>query len=239
MTTSVSRRPLAPAVAAGGRPPRRGLTRRRVVWGLALVAGPLLALLGFDGYVQARTVGAIYALDAPTLPHHHAALVFGAGLTRDGGPSAILYDRVATAVDLYQAHKVEKLLMSGDGSQEDYNEVAAMRRTAVALGVPTGDIVLDYAGFRTYDSCYRARAVFGLDSATLVTNAYHLPRALYTCMSLGLEVAGVASDRRPYPTFLYRVREIPALAATRWWLFTARPPHFLGPPVDIDAPQAP
>ena len=169
----------------------RGPSLGRVArWG-ALAA--LLAALVFAGWVwqvRASTAGAIYTLGDARLPARHTALVFGAGLNAAGGPSPILYDRVATAVDLYRSGKVAKLLMTGDNGSVEYNEVAAMLRTAVDLGVPERDIVLDYAGFRTYDSCYRAHAVFGLQDATLVTNAFHLPRALYTCAALGVQGAG-------------------------------------------------
>ena len=99
------------------------------------------------GYVLAQTAGAIYDPTDARLPHNHVALVFGAGLTPAGEPSAVLYDRVATAADLYHHRKVDKLLMSGDNSLPEYNEVAAMQRTAITLGVAERDIVLDYAGF--------------------------------------------------------------------------------------------
>src|SRR4051794_21314450 len=162
--------------------------------GLGAAALAAVAVLGFAAWVRLSTAPLIYPPDAATLPAHHVALVFGAGLNAQGGPSPVLYDRVATASGLYHAGKVQKLLMSGDNSQVDYNEVGVMRRTAVELGVPADDIVLDYAGFRTYDSCYRARAIFGLSDATLVTNEFHLPRALYTCQALGLTVVGVNAD---------------------------------------------
>jgi SanA protein len=126
------------------------------------------------------------------------AIVFGAGLWRDGSPTPVLRDRVATATDLYLSGKVEKLLMSGDNRVEDYNEPAAMRDYAMRLGVPEDAIVMDYAGRRTYDTCYRAREIFGLDSAILVTQSFHLPRALYTCHALGIDVQGVSADLRTY-----------------------------------------
>jgi vancomycin permeability regulator SanA len=144
---------------------------------------------------------------------------------------------VATGVALYQRGKVAKLLMTGDNSQVDYNEVGAMRQTALDLGVPAGDIVLDYAGFRTYDSCYRARAVFGLGDAMLVTNRFHLPRALYTCRALGLDVVGVDADRRAYQgTPYWTAREVLALPVAGWWAATDRQPTFLGPAIDVDNP---
>ncbi len=109
-----------------------------------------------------------------------------------------LYDRVATAVDLYQRGLVNKLLLTGDNRFVNYNEPEAMRRTAVKLGVPDEDLVLDYAGRRTYDSCYRAREIFGVNRAILVTQAFHLDRALYLCDAFGIDSVGVVADRRNY-----------------------------------------
>jgi SanA protein len=213
------------------------LLRRVLRLGLGLGVLGACTILGFAAWVHIRTAPLIYAPQAANLPAHHVALVFGAGLDGHGGPSAVLYDRVATAADLYHAGKVQKLLMSGDNSQADYNEVGVMRRTAEQLGVAADDIVLDYAGLRTYDSCYRAGAVFGLHDATLVTNRFHLPRALYTCQALGLDVVGVAADRRSYQAITYwTAREIAALPVAAWWAHTDRQPAFLGPPVDVDDP---
>ena len=154
--------------------------------------------------------------------------------TRQAALRAILYDRVATAADIYKAGKVQKLLMTGDNSADSYNEVEAMRRTATQLGVPDKDIVLDYAGFSSWDSCYRAREVFSLQSATLVTQKFHLPRALFTCNQLNVKSVGVIADRQPYPTQYNELREYPALAATAWRLLINDQPRFLGPKVDID-----
>ncbi len=100
-------------------------------------------------------------------------------------PPRYLQDRVQTAANLYFAGKVEKLLMSGDNRFVDYNEPAVMRKVALSLGVPEEAIVLDYAGRRTYDTCYRAKAIFGVTEAILVTQAFHLPRAIYLCNRLG------------------------------------------------------
>ncbi len=131
-------------------------------------------------------------------PASRVAIVFGAGLRRDGSPTPVLSDRVATAAELYFAGKVEKLLMSGDNRFAYYNEPEAMRQYAIQLGVPDAAIVLDYAGRRTYDTCYRARQIFGVTEAILVTQAFHLPRALYLCDNLGVNAAGVSADQRRY-----------------------------------------
>lgn len=171
--------------------------------------------------------------DSPSTP---IAIVFGAGLSRDGSPSPVLRDRVATAAQLYFEGKVSKLLMSGDNRFINYNEPGAMRDYALQLGVPEADIVLDYAGRRTYDTCYRARYIFGVRQALLVTQAFHLPRALFTCNMLGIEAWGVMADRRTYHPISYRywrLREIPAtlMAFVDVWLRRSVP--VLGEPEPI------
>jgi vancomycin permeability regulator SanA len=136
--------------------------------------------------------------EVATVPTSSVALVFGAGLNRDGTPSDALADRVQTALELYQAGKVQKILMSGDNGSTDYDEVSSMKRYAVAHGVPAQDVVLDYAGFRTYDSCYRAQAIFGVRNVIAVSQAFHLPRIIYTCQALGINTVGVSASKRPY-----------------------------------------
>jgi vancomycin permeability regulator SanA len=213
------------------------ILRWTVVLVLGLGLAGVLFTVAFKLWVDNEASDLIYEHDDPALPTNKAALVFGAGLNRAGGPSAILYDRVATAADLYKAGKVTRLLMSGDNSTENYNEVEAMRQTAIGLGVPDDDIYLDYAGFSSWDSCYRARDIFGLDSATLVTQEFHLPRAIYTCNHLKVKAIGVAADRQPYRTGYNELREYLALAGTAWRILINDKPRFLGEPVDIDVPQ--
>lgn len=163
------------------------------------------------------------------VPPTRAAVVFGAGLTAGGRPTAVLQDRVATAVELYQAGKVEKLLMSGDNRYLDYNEPGAMKSYAMELGMPEEDIVLDYAGRRTYDTCYRAGAIFQLQEAILVTQNFHLPRALYTCSSLGLPTVGVAADRRSYrDEDFWKVREVLASLIAAIQVHITHPEPVLG-----------
>lgn len=134
----------------------------------------------------------------PVESRPRVAILFGAGLWRNGEPSPVLYDRVATAAELYREGRVDKLLMSGDNRFADYNEPAVMRRTALAMGIPEESIVLDYAGRRTYDSCYCAREVFKVQRAIVVTQAFHVDRALYLCDSMGIDSIGVIADHRVY-----------------------------------------
>lgn len=118
-----------------------------------------------------------------TVPPKPVVLVPGAGLNSSGGPSAPLQDRLDAAIELYRQGKVQKLLLSGDNSGTYYNEPAAMQAYALSQGVPEEDLVLDYAGRRTYDTCYRAHHIFGLDEVIIVTQAYHLP-ALSFCVAI-------------------------------------------------------
>ncbi len=165
------------------------------------------------------------------VPVHRVAIVFGAGLWRNGTPTPVLVDRVTTAADLYLSGKVEKLLVSGDNRFVEYNEPEAMRQLALELGVPSEAIVRDYAGRRTYDTCYRAKAIFGVDQAILVTQSFHMPRALYECNHLGVESVGVTSDLRQYrrSSMLYwNLRELLATAEALWDVHLAHPLPVLG-----------
>ena len=205
-------------------------------WRLALVAGLGLAI-GFLGWtlwtVTLRYQDRIHsAVDA--VPQRPVALVFGAGYWPDGTPSDVMKDRVEAAVELYRAKRVRKVLFSGDNRFVNYNEPQRMLEYALSLGLPQDVIVLDYAGRRTYDTCYRARDIFGVQEAILVTQRYHLPRAMYTCEGLGLNVVGYAADRRSYVNARrYWAREIPALWLSGWDLWIRRPTPVLGDPIPM------
>jgi SanA protein len=126
------------------------------------------------------------------------AIVFGAGLRWDGRPTPVLADRVSTAVELYLEGKVETLLMSGSANSHGHNEAFAMRDYARTLGVPEEDIQVDTAGDRTYLTCLNAKEQFKVESALLVTQEFHLPRALVLCEALGIDAVGVSADLREY-----------------------------------------
>ena len=169
-------------------------------------------------------------------PAERVAIVFGAGLTRDGQPTLILRDRVKTAVQLYLSGKVEKLLMSGDNQGVGHDEPGAMRNYAVSLGVPATAIVLDNSGDRTYDTCYRAKAIFGLDSALLVTQQFHLPRALFLCNMLGIQAVGVdANNYRYWPPLMliWNIREQLATVGAFVDVYLIKPVPALGKPEPI------
>jgi SanA protein len=187
------------------------------------------ALVGSRIYTELLSKGKIYTIQDS--PSQRVAIVFGAGLTRSGLPTPVLRDRVRTAAELYFSGRVEKLLMSGDNRTINYNEPAAMRDFAISLGVPEQDIVLDYAGRRTYDTCYRARDIFGIQNAALVTQQFHLPRALFLCNHMGVNAFGVAADQREYrksSLIMWQIREIPATLTALWDVWIRRPLPVLG-----------
>ncbi|WP_159789857.1 SanA/YdcF family protein [Sodalinema gerasimenkoae] len=149
------------------------------------------------------------------LPARPVAIIFGAGVWEDGTPSPMLADRVLAGVELYQQGKVERLLMSGDHQNPDYNEVDPMIQLARESGVPEAAILSDRLGLSTYDTCRRARDHYGIRQAILVSQRYHLPRAIYIAQRLGLDVMGYGvADWGVYryrSMLSYQLREVIAL----------------------------
>ena len=213
--------------------------KKRIVLLVALliVLAGGVAMFGPRAYAALRAQGEIYSLS--DVPPHDVAIVFGAQVFPSGRLSHMLADRVATGADLYHAGKARVLLFTGDNGDTHYNEPEAMRRYAMQLGVPSEAIVLDYAGFRTYDSCYRAREIFQVERAILVTQDFHLDRALLTCDELGLDVVGVAADYQRPEGYNERhlrqsqIREIPATTLAVLDLVRGRKPRYLGDPLPI------
>ena len=206
---------------------------RRVRWKrVLLVLGVLfgLALVPF-GWVLGSS--AAYRHDPTDVPETPVALVLGAGLTKDGKPTPFLAGRLDVAVDLYERGKVKVLLVSGDNSRTAYDEPSAMRTYLVGRGVPSRVVVADYAGLDTWDSCVRAQRIFGVTRLTVVTQKFHLPRAVALCRAAGLEAFGVGHDTwsgyrsgTAYGWF----RESLASGKAMWDGLVAKPdPQFLGP----------
>jgi len=201
-----------------------------------------ISLLGMLALFLPRLITGLHAtariFTVESSPADRVAIIFGAGLRRDGTPTAILRDRVLAAVQLYREGKIEKLLMSGDNRVVEYNEPQAMRQYALSLGVPDEAIVLDYAGRRTYDTCYRARAIFEVESAILVTQDFHLPRALFLCSRLGLEAVGVKANNFYYlkrSRLIWNVRELLATFGAFMDVYVYKPLPVLGDPEPIFA----
>ncbi|MEW8977908.1 MAG: ElyC/SanA/YdcF family protein [Symbiobacterium sp.] len=206
---------------------RRWLVRLVVA---ALVGAALVLAVNAVVYWQGRRL-IVSAADAQPA---QVALVLGAGVTSDGRPTPMLRDRLEAALELYQTGKVRKLLLSGDHSRADYDEVNAMRRYLEERGVPPEDLFLDHAGFDTYDSMYRAGAIFQVRDVIVVTQEFHLPRALWIATRLGLDAQGVPADRFRYGVErAYAAREFAARVKAFAEVTLRRRPVFLGPVIPI------
>lgn len=172
------------------------------------------------------------------IPAKYTAIVFGAGLRKDSTPTSILADRLDAGIALYQAGKAKKILVSGDNRRHGYDEPEAMKRYLLEKGIPPQDIFLDYAGFDTYSTLYRAHKVFQVQDAILVSQQYHLDRALYIGKHLSMDVVGFPSDQRKYSkAIVYHAREMASRAKAQLDLLRHRKPHFLGDAIDIHGPS--
>jgi SanA protein len=180
------------------RPSPRRIALAALGLGLALLVLPSL-------YVELRYRRDIVPLSsAPDAP---VAVVFGAGLAPGGEPSPLLAERLETALGLWRAGKVERLLLTGNAGAH-HDELRAMRRYLVAAGVPERALSTDLEGTSTFDSCWRARSVFGVERALLVTQRFHLPRALFLATHAGIRATGVVAGDRPRWSALYVWREL-------------------------------
>lgn len=217
---------------------RRRLRRGGFWLAVTLLVGVVVALLGtftIREHMQRSTAAFRHPVDAA--PERPVAIVLGALVWGDR-PSHILEDRLIAALELYERDKVEKILVSGAHHTDDYDEVTAMRRWLEERGVPPDDIFADHAGLRTLDTMVRAQEVFGIDSALVVTNEFHLPRAVYIGRTIGMDVEGVIAA--PNHVYTKRTRRRNAirepLAQVRAFLdlrvLGTRPRHG-GEPIDI------
>lgn len=188
---------------------------RRILWTclIALLALCIVGagtIFGIDAYVVQSTSNQILSPeDAALLQDVDCILVLGCGVRNDGTPSDMLEDRLRRSVELFQASAAPKLLMSGDHGQVSYNEVWTMKQYAMDRGIASADIFMDHAGFSTYESIYRARDIFQCKKIIIISQEYHLFRALYIANALGIEAYGVHADYRSYTGQLsYDLREI-------------------------------
>ena len=171
---------------------------------------------------------------AKDVPPAYVIIVPGASVLRNGTPSDILADRLTVAADLYAAGKAEKVLVSGDNGQQGYDEVNAMRRFLLDKDVAPEDIFLDHAGFDTYDTMYRANRIFGVTDAIVVTQRYHLSRALFVASHLGIRASGVSSDLQPYiKQAWFSARESLSRVKAVADVVLSSNPKYLGDPIDI------
>ena len=199
---------------------------------LALMTlGALSIIAAMAIYCDVRSQAGVVYHKIADVPDTPVAIVFGAGIG-----TSVLKDRVQTAVSLYKSGKVHKILMTGDNSHLNYDEPQAMKSLAVAAGVPKIDIACDYAGFRTYDSLYRARNIFDVRDAVLITQAFHLPRAMFIAKHLGLSTIGVDAAIHSYgiEQCWYELREIFATECAWLDVLMQRKPKFLGKKESLD-----
>ena len=211
-------------------PPRRWL-RRGVVAAVLAVGLGVLTMVGGELWTRGEAHGHVYSeADVPAAP---VALVLGAEVYPDGTPSPFLAARLDIAKRLLDAGKVRAVLLSGDHSRWEYDEPGAMEVYLMTRGVPASRIALDYAGFDTYDSCARAKRIFGVGEAIVVTQTYHLDRAVALCRALGVDAAGVGDDsvrvyREPWRNSVIRERGAVVKAVVD--VLSRRDPVFLGRP---------
>ena len=203
---------------------------------ILLVGGVSIILLPLPGIIMG-IMAAPKKYSVEDVPATRVVIVFGAGLLRDGSAGPVLSDRMQTAVSLYQSGKADKILISGDNRYIEYNEPEAGRQYALEHGVAEEDIVLDYAGRRTYDTCYRAKYIFGVDEAILVTQDFHMPRSLFLCNWFGIDSVGVEADNRYFlkrARIWWNFRETFANIQAVWDVLIAKPLPVLGEPEPIN-----
>lgn len=194
----------------------------------------LIFTLAVNLYVKQSVNDEILDFDEATkLDGVDCILVLGCGVWGDS-PSHLLADRLEKGIGLYQCGVAPKLLMSGDHGRYDYNEVSVMKQYAMLDGISSEDIFMDHAGFSTYESMYRAKEIFGVDKMVIVTQEYHLSRAVYIANSLGIEAYGVAADYREYSQQPYwSAREVLARVKDFAYSIFKPLPTYLGESIDI------
>lgn len=186
-----------------------------------------------NSYIKNREKDKIFTVDSVS-GEYDCIIILGCGVKDDGRPSDMLYDRIITGVELYKKGIAPRILMSGDHGRTDYDEVGTMKKYAVDMGVPEDAVFCDHAGFSTYESMVRANKVFGIENAVVVTQSYHLYRALFDAESFGIDAYGVSADVRRYLGQTNRnIREI--IARNKDFLFCVfKPdPKYLGEKIDI------
>jgi len=165
----------------------------------ALIAFCIIIALGINQFVKNSVKSNVITVeDAVKLENVDAIIILGAGVWNGDTPSPMLNDRLLQGIELYKLGASPKLLMSGDHGRVDYDEVNVMKNFAINAGIDSKDIFMDHAGFSTYESMYRAKEIFGVHKVIIVTQGYHLYRALYIAKQLGIEAYGVASDQQVY-----------------------------------------
>ncbi|MBE15196.1 MAG: ElyC/SanA/YdcF family protein [Dokdonia sp.] len=203
---------------------------------IAFVALLLVFVFSLSAHIRNTTADYIFA-KAEEVPNSYTVIVLGASVKSDGNLSVILKDRVESALQLYTLGKVKRFLLSGDNGTHSYNEPKAMKAYLKERGVDEDHIFLDYAGFDTYDSMYRASAIFEVDQAIIVTQNFHLPRAVYIARKLGLPYVGYVGDKHIYAhEEANKKRELLANVKAYMEILFRKEPTFLGEKIPINGP---
>ncbi|MDP2212137.1 MAG: ElyC/SanA/YdcF family protein [Candidatus Aquicultor sp.] len=206
-----------------------------MAWSAAVLILVAVAIVAVSNLMIIRVGEAHVTASAEDASKSQVAIVLGAKVFGDNVLSHVLADRLDTGIDLYRSGKVGKLLLTGDHGQSRYDEVNAMRKYALSKGIPAEDIFMDHAGFDTYDSMYRARDIFEIQSAVVVTQRFHLARSVYIARALGIDATGASADKRVYMKGrLFEIREALARVKAFFELHITRPkPRFLGEKIPI------
>ena len=210
---------------------KKKFKRKWILWLCLVLLGFILySNIRIDRYAKERLYDTV-----STVPHYHTALVLGTSpIGRNGGPNLYFLSRIDATAKLYEAGKIDRILVSGDNRKEEYNEPEEMKKALVDKGIPEEVIFLDYAGFRTFDSVVRAKEVFGQSEFIVVSQKFHNERAVFIAGKKGIKAAGFnAADVRASYGFLTHVREWGARCKVFIDLLFGKKPHFLGEPVDI------
>jgi vancomycin permeability regulator SanA len=211
------------------------LNWKKLVLCLAVIClAGLVLFFAINGYVKSVTRERILSPEEAAGLQADCILILGTGVQSNGTPSPMLQDRLVQGLALYELGASERLLMSGDHGRENYDEVNVMKKFAIDSGVPSQCVFMDHAGFSTYESLYRARDVFQADKLIIVTQEYHLYRALYVASSLGLDAFGVAAEPVDYAGQEYReMREMLARVKDFFNVIVAPKPTFLGEAIPV------
>ncbi|MFT3687385.1 MAG: ElyC/SanA/YdcF family protein [Phycisphaerales bacterium] len=200
---------------------------------LALALIGLIIVIGMNYYVRSQTDSLIYH-SANEVPKEKVGIIFGAGIRNDR-PSKYLKDRLDAGIELFRQKKIDRILLSGDNGSDEHDELTVMKLYCYEQGIDTTKIFLDYAGFDTYSTMYRAKHIFNIDKAVLVSQEYHLNRAIYIGNKLGIRSVGLAADVGQYRNYKYvRFRECFTICKSVIDVWRGREPHFLGGKIDID-----
>ncbi len=208
--------------------------KRLIIFCFCLGAAGLLVLLGINAQVKGVVKERIVESDKILMEEADCILVLGCQVKEGGEPSHMLRDRLQRGVEVHNNGASDKLLMSGDHGRTDYNEVETMKQYAIDEGIDSENVFMDHAGFSTYESIYRAKEVFGVKKMIIITQEYHLYRALYIAEKLGIEAYGVASDYHIYAGQSMRdLREVLARAKDFVTTIVKPEPTYLGDFIDI------